>query len=51
MAKDEDKTDKELDAMARSWAANENVCREWYTNDQGKRVRCTRKKHRFGKHK
>lgn len=48
MGKDEDATDRELDAMARSLAGK--YCREWFTNKKGKQQRCTKKKGHWGKH-
>lgn len=45
---DEDDSEKWINSMSR---AAKNICREWYTNNKGKRVRCTRKKGHWGKHK
>lgn len=49
MGKDEDDTDRELTEMSKVYAGK--ICREWYTNGKGKRVRCTKKKGHWGRHK
>lgn len=47
MGKDEDATDRELDRMS---SALKGICRQWYVDKKGRRLRCTKKKGHWGKH-